>query len=96
MMQSTPHTSKALQMPQNPDDRQLFAPTSSMRLVSPPTAAHDFQSMEISNLANFLTSALQNMRNESIRKKAVINIQQSILQYATEDLQSQIDGTNKD
>lgn len=95
MMQSTPHASNAQQMPQNPDVL-LFATTSPLQSASPPTATPDFQSNEITSLANFLTSALQNMRNESIRKKAVINIQQSILQYATEDLQSQIDGTNRD
>lgn len=97
MMQSVAQTSNAQQMPQNPEV-QLTTPTSlaSLHLTSPPAAAYDFQSLEITNLANFLTSALQNMRNDSIRKKALINIQQSILQYATEDLQSQINGAQND
>lgn len=81
------------QIPRNPDVQQTM---SSLRLVSPPAAAHDVQSLEIMNLASFLTSALQNMRSDTIRKKALIHIQQSILQYASEDLQSQINGTKND
>lgn len=96
LTQSTAQTHDASRMPQKPEVLPTVpAPFPSLRLDSPPTAAYDFQSLEIANLANFLTSALQNMRNETIRKKALINIQQSILQYATEDLQSQIDGTNR-
>lgn len=74
-----------------PSQQQLPSVSSSIS-----TPSYDPQSLEITNLANLLTSALKNMHDESIRKKALINIQRSILQYATEDLQSQIRNGTKD
>lgn len=98
MMQSSAPLSDTQQIPQFPEIQMMPSPplsTTSYQLAASSTATYNAQ-LQIMNLAGFLTSALLNIRNESIRKKAVINIQQSILQFANEDLQSQIDGASND
>lgn len=101
MMRSSAQTPDTQQMPQIPELQMKSSPpssTSSFQLASSSSssAPYNVHSHEIMNLAGFLTSALTNMRNESIRKRAAIKIQQSILQFANEDLQSQIDDTKND
>lgn len=54
-----------------------------------PSSDTTLRSNEVKNLANFMTSAIENIRNDEIRRKTLFDIQKTILYYSNKDLQLQ-------
>lgn len=78
-MQSNQH--HHYRQPQQQQQRQqLPAPVPWMPPIPP----------DVINVSNLMVSALRNIRNDSIRKQALIDIQQSILKYLADDLNAQM------
>lgn len=76
------------QKPQQQRQRSQQSKQQPPHSVFPPWTATT--SPEILNVAQFMISAVQNMRDEANRKQALLDIQQVVLQHSAKDLRSQL------
>lgn len=93
-MQTSPqHTQFQFQQQQQPQPQPQ--PPSTLPPLISSTHTNNISS-EITNLANFMITALQAMRNDKVRMKALFNIHKTILQFSAEDLQMQLGNRNNE
>lgn len=97
MIQHVPQMPMQEQLEQHHYHPPLMTPMEQMSLLHAlPPSYNAVRSVEITNLANFMTYAIENIRSDEIRKKALFDIQKRILQFSADDLRLQLENRGND